>query len=271
MQKRHRSLSITIAALSMAISAAAQAPYRAPRTADGKPDLNGIWQTTTTANWDIQAHGAAAGPVFSLAADFAVPPGPGIVEGNEIPYLPAMLDKRKQNLANRFKDDPEIKCYLPGVPRATYMPYPFQIIQGQKNILISYEYANAVRNVDMGKPGPAPVDSWMGWSIGHWEGETLVIDVTGLNDKTWFDRSGNFHSDALHVTERYTMRGPDVMMYEATIEDPKTFSRAWKVSVPLYRHVEKNAQLLEFKCVEFAEELLYGGLRKKGTGPNAVK
>ena len=232
------------------------------RTADGKPNLNGIWEAMNTANWDLQAHGAAPGPIDSLAADFAIPPGPGVVEGNEIPYLPNMLEKKKQNLAQRFSADPEIKCYLPGVPRATYMPYPFQIIQGQKNIMIAYEYASAVRNIDMGKPGPAPVDSWMGWNVGHWEGDSLVVDVTGLNDKSWLDRAGNFHSDALHVTERYTPRGADILMYEATIEDPKVFSHPWKISMPLYRHVEKNAQLMEFKCVEFAEELIYGPLRK---------
>jgi hypothetical protein len=271
MQNRLGSLSIAwtkIASMALlaVVTAAAQTIYRAPRTGDGKPNLNGIWQAMNTADWDIQAHAAAAGPVASLAADFAIPPGIGVVEGNEIPYLPAMADKKKQNFANRFKDDPEVKCYLPGVPRATYMPYPFQIVQSAKTILISYEYDGAVRSINMGKPTPAPVDSWMGWSYGHWEGETLVVDVTGLNNKTWFDRAGNFHSDQLHVVERYTPRSPDVLMYEATIEDPKVFSRPWKISMPLYRHVEKNAQLLEFKCVEFAEELLYGNLRKKPAG-----
>lgn len=272
MQNRLETLSITwiriaAAALFAVVTAAAQnAAYKAPRTADGKPDLNGIWQALNTADWDIQAHAAAAGPVPSLAADFAIPPGTGIVEGNEIPYLPAMAEKKKQNFAQRFTADPEVKCYLPGVPRATYMPYPFQIVQSRKTILISYEYDGAVRTIDMGKPTPAPVDSWMGWSVGHWEGDTLVVDVTGLNDKTWFDRAGNFHSDALHVVERYTPRSADTLMYEATIEDPKVFSKPWKISMPLYRHVEKNAQLLEFKCVEFAEELIYGPLRKQPRG-----
>jgi hypothetical protein len=148
------------------------------------------------------------------------------------------------------------------VPRATYLPQPFQIVQSQKTILMTYQFAGAVRTIYMENPGPSPADSWMGWSVGHWEGETLVVDVTSLNDQTWFDRAGNFHSDALHVVERYTRTGPDHLLYEATIEDPKTFSRPWKISMPLYRRIEKNAQLMEFKCVEFSEELLHGHLRK---------
>src|SRR6266404_3888812 len=148
-------------------------------------------------------------------------------------------------------------------PRGTYLPYPFQIVQSQQNILISYEYAGAVRVINMGAPTKAPGDSWMGWSNGHWEGETLVVDVTSLNDQTWFDHAGNFHSDALHVVERYTPRSADTLSYEATVEDPKVFSRPWKISMPLYRRAEKNAKLLEYKCVEFAEELMYGPLRKK--------
>ena len=242
---------------------AGQAPYRAPRAADGKPDLNGIWQAVNEANWDLQGHAAQAGLVVALGAAGAVPPGIGVVEGGEIPYLPALAAKKQENFAKRLTLDPEIKCYLPGVPRATYMPYPFQIVQSQNVILITYEYAGAVRIINMGKPQEAPVDSWMGWSNGRWEGDSLVIDVTGFNDQTWFDRAGNFHSDALHVVERYTPRGADTLTYEATIEDPKVFSRPWKISMPLYRRVEKNAQLIEFKCVEFVEELLYGPLRKQ--------
>jgi hypothetical protein len=237
--------------------------YKAPRTADGKPDLNGIWQALNSANWDIQDHSMGPGPLVALGAAGAIPPGLGVVVGNEIPYLPAAAAKKKENFANRLILDPEIKCYLPGVPRATYMPQPFQIIQGAKSIMIAYEYAAAVRTIPMDNPGPSLADSWMGWSAGHWEGGTLVVDVTGFNDQTWFDRAGNFHSDALHVVERYTPRSSDTLLYEATIEDPKIFSRPWKMSMPLYRHVEKNAQLLEFKCVEFSEELIYGHLRKK--------
>lgn len=249
-----------------AMSGHAQAPaYRAPRTADGKPNLNGIWQALNTANWDLQGHAAGKGPVPSLGAAFAVPPGLGVVEGDEIPYLPAAVAKKKSNQASWTTLDPEVKCYLPGVPRATYLPHPFQIVQSQQNILINYEYADAVRIINMGAPTKAPGDSWMGWSNGRWEGETLVVDVTSLMENTWFDRAGNFHSDALHVVERYTPRSADTLNYEATIEDPKVFSRPWKISMPLYRRAEKNATLLEYKCVEFAEELLYGPLRKKSS------
>jgi hypothetical protein len=244
--------------------AAAQAQtYRAPRTADGKPNLNGIWQALNEANWDLEAHAASQGPVLALGAQFSVPPGVGVVEGGAIPYKPEALAKKKENFANRTKEDPEVKCYMGGVPRSTYMPYPFQIIQGTGTIMMAYEYAGGVRIINMGKPTEAPVDSWMGWSNGRWEGDTLVIDVTGLNDQTWFDRAGNYHSDALHVVERYTPRSVDTLMYEATIEDPNVFTRSWKISMPLYRRVEKNAQILEYKCPEFAEDMLYGHLRKQ--------
>ena len=245
---------------------AAQAPvYRAPRAPDGKPNLNGVWQVLNAANWDLQGHAAAKGPAPLLGAVFAVPPGLGVVEGDEIPYLPVAAAKKRQNQANWTTQDPEAKCYLPGVPRATYLPYPFQIVQSAQNILMSYEYAGAVRVINMGAPTKAPGDSWMGWSNGRWEGETLVVDVTSQLDSTWFDRAGNYHSDALHVVERYTPRSADTLIYEATIEDPKVFSRPWKISMPVYRRVEKDARLLEYKCVEFAEELLYGPLRKKST------
>ena len=252
-----------------ALSAADQPPaYKAPRTADGKPDLNGIWQALNTANWDIQGHAASAGEVVALGAIGAEPGGLGVVEGDEIPYLPAAAAKKKENFANRLKDDPEVKCYLPGVPRATYMPYPFQIFQSAQSILIAYEYAGASRIIYMGKAPPSPADSWMGHSVGHWEGDTLVVDVTSFNDQTWFDRAGNFHSDALHVVERFTPLNANALTYEATIEDPNVFSRPWKMSMPLYRRLEKNAQLLEFKCVEFVEELLYGPLRKQQPKPS---
>jgi hypothetical protein len=152
---------------------------------------------------------------------------------------------------------------MAGVPRANYMGHPFQIIQGAKEIMFAYQYAGAVRVINMGAATKAPAESWMGWSNGHWEGDTLVVDVTSLNDLTWFDRSGNYHSDKMHVVERYTPRSADTILYEATIEDPKTFSKPWKISMPLYRHIEKNAKIMEFKCAEYSEDVLYGHLRKK--------
>jgi len=237
--------------------------YQLRHTADGKADLNGIWQALNTANWDLQQHAAQPGQVVALGAIGAVPAGLGVVEGNEIPYLPAAAAKKKENFEKRLTADPEVKCYLPGVPRATYMPYPFQIVQTPDYILMAYEYASATRTIYMDKAPRSPADSWMGHSVGRWQGNTLVVDVTSLNDQTWFDRAGNFHSDALHVVERYTPLGPDALSYEATIDDPNVFSRSWKISMPLYRRLEKNAQLLEFKCIEFVEELMYGHLRKQ--------
>ena len=256
-------LMITAFQLGVIPTASGAEADKAPRTADGKPNLNGIWQTLNTANWDLQEHAARSGPVVALGAAGAVPAGLSVVEGGEIPYLPAAAAQKKENFENRLTADPEVKCYLPGVPRATYMPYPFQIVQTPQNVLIAYEYAGATRTIYMDKVPPNPVDSWMGHSVGHWEGDTLVVDVTRLNDQTWFDRAGNFHSDALHVVERYTPLSPDALTYDVTIEDPKVFSRPWKMSMPLYRRLDKNAQLMEFKCVEFVEELMYGQLRKQ--------
>ena len=234
------------------------------RTPDGKPDLNGIWQSISTANWNLQDHQARTGPILELGAVMAIPAGQTVVEGNEIPYQPWAAARQKENYDNWIARDPEVKCYLPGVPRATYMPYPFQIVQtGNNDILMAYEYASASRVIKMGKTEPPPVDTWMGQSTGRWDGDTLVIDVTGLNDQTWFDRAGNFHSEALHVTERFTPVNANLLNYEATIEDPKVFTRPWKIQLPLYRRQDRNAQLLEFKCVEFVEELMYGHLVKK--------
>jgi hypothetical protein len=238
-----------------------------PRSNDGKPDLSGIWQAMNTANWDLLAHAARRGPVVALGAAFSIPAGPGVVEGNEIPYLPEAAAKQKENAENWLTRDPEIKCFMPGVPRMIYMPYPLQIIQGRDTVLMASEFASASRIIRMNSKEKSPSETWMGWSIARWEGETLVVDVTDQIDQTWFDRAGNFHSDALHVVERYTLADRNTISYEATIEDPKVFARPWKISMPLYRHVEKNAQLMEYKCVEFAEEVMYGHLRKRPSGP----
>ena len=237
--------------------------YRAPRTAYGTPDVSGIWQATNTANWDIQAHEARPGPVAALGAAFSVPPGLGVVDGNELPYLPDALAKKKANGDNWVALDPEVKCFMPGIPRATYMPYPFQIVPSADTILMTYEFASATRVVRMNSAEKSPAPAWMGWSIGRWEGETLVIEVTDHMEETWLDRAGNHHSDALKVTERYTALDANTLQYEATIDDPKVFSRPWTMSMPLYRRREATMQLMEYKCVPFAEELMYGHLRKK--------
>jgi hypothetical protein len=245
---------MTALQLSLIPIASGAEAYKAPRTADGKANLNGIWQALNTANWDLQEHAARPGLVVALGAAGAVPAGLGVVEGDEIPYLPAAAAKKKENFEKRLTADPEIKCYLPGVPRATYMPYPFQIVQTPQFILMAYEFAGATRTIYMDKVPPNPVDSWMGHSVGHWEGDTLVVDVTRLNDGTWFDRAGNFHSDALHLIERYTLADPDHMNYEVTIDDPNVFTRPWKMSTIFYRHKEKGFRLLEYECYEYAFE-----------------
>lgn len=252
------------------------APYKATRLAGtDKPDLNGIWQTLTTANWDLQDHSADAGPVPRATGMWGAQlPGQSVVEGGEIPYKPEAVAKRQENFKRRLEidhdnlnavGDPESKCYLPGVPRAAYLPLPFQILQGTDKVIMAYSFANASRTIPLDKPTEAPVDFWMGWSNGSWDGDTLVVDVKGFNDYTWFDRAGNYHSDQLHVVERYTPVTPYHLNYEATIEDPQVFSRPWKISLPLYRRMEKDVQLLEFKCVDLSEEYVYGGLLRKPT------
>ncbi len=258
-----------------AASCQAQRPA-IPRTAAGKPDLNGIWQALGNAHYDIEPHLARAalamrpGPVvpvpakevLALGAVGSVPAGSGIVVGGEIPYLPEARARRDENRADWINRDPEIKCYLPGVPRATYMPFPFQIVQSAKAFFIAYEYAGAVRNVYLKDPGPPQVDTWMGQSVGHWEGDTFVVLASGFNDWSWFDRAGNHHSEDMTVVERYTMTGPDHIRYEATIDDPRTFSKPWTIRLMLYRDVNPDARLGQFKCVEFVTELMYGHLRK---------
>lgn len=231
---------------------------------DGNPDLNGIWQAIGTAHWDLQDHEASAG-LPEMGAIGAVPPGQGVVVGGEIPYQDWALEQKQENWANRLGADPETKCYLPGVPRATYLPYPFQILQGTGKIMIVYGYAEANRTIHMDKETPeaAPLDTWMGRSHGRWEGSTLVVDAQDFNGEAWFDRAGNFASSSLKVTERYTPISPNAMMYEATIEDPAVFTRSWQISMPLYRRLETNARVVEYKCVEFSEEILYGHLMKK--------
>jgi hypothetical protein len=253
---------IALVAIEMPTSEAQSATQ--PGRIGGHPNLNGVWQAVSTAYWNLEDHSAEGlSDFWQLGAIAAIPAGQSVIEGGTIPYLPAALAKRDENRAGWPKSDPEAKCYMPGIPRATYMPFPFRIVQGDRDILFVYEFASANRIVHMSNHQEPPVDSWMGWSNGRWEGDTLVIEVTGNNDQTWFDRAGNHHSVALKVTERYTLMGDSHLQYEATMEDPDTFSRPWKISMPLYKRLEPNVQLLEFKCVEFSEELLYGDLTKK--------
>ena len=264
---------IALAAAACSLAGAAQAqsapkPIVAKRTAAGRPDISGVWEALSAAYWNLEDHAATFGPVAALGAQGAAPPGVGVVKGR-IPYLSAALAQRDANYKNRLAADPEVKCFLPGVPRATYMPQPFQILETDTDILIAYQYASGVRTIFMKEHGEAPVDSWMGWSNGHWDGDVLVVDVTGQIGQSWLDRAGNFATASLHVVERYIPQGPDHLWYEATLEDPAVYSAPWTIGLPLYRHVEPNAQLLEFKCEEFAEEVLYGHLRKQGVAPPA--
>lgn len=274
-------LSVFLAVVAPALTsmpAAAQASDPAiVRLADGKPDLNGVWQALGSAHYDIERHMARASlqlregphgpladaPLLRLGAVGAVPGGMGVVEGGKIPYTPEAAAKREENRKNWLERDPEIKCYMPGVPRATYMPFPFQIFHNENSIFIAYEFAGATREIYLEDVGPPETDSWMGQSVGRWEGDTLVVDVTGLDDRTWLDRSGTHHSYKMRVVERYTPIGPDHIRYEATIEDPEVFTRPWKISLPLYRRIEEGARLMDFKCVEFVEELIYGEYRRK--------
>ena len=240
-----RLIGVILSGVAIAALARPAAGQALPRAADGKPDLSGVWQAVNTANWNIQAH----------AAGKDVPAGLGVVDGDEIPYQPWAAAQQKTNVANRATADPESKCYLPGVPRITYMPYPFQIFQTPAHIAITYEYVHAVRRIFMNSPHPDGEIEWfMGDSRGRWEGDTLVVDVRHFTGQTWFDRSGNFHSAALHVVERYTPISATHLDYEATIDDPKVFTRAWTMSMPLYRRMDKNMRILENECYAFGLE-----------------
>jgi len=245
-----KAMAAAVGFLLWSTAAAAQtaggAAYVPPRTPSGHPDVQGIWQAMNTAAWDIQDHGASLG----------VPAGRGVVEGNEIPYQPWALERRQQNAAERAMRDPDRRCLLSGVPRITYMPYPFQIVQQEDRVTLLHEYNHTVRHVYMnGNPHPeGPIEWWMGDSRGRWDGDTLVVDTIHFTGETWFDRAGNFHSEQLHTVERFTPTGPDHLHYEVTIEDPKVFTRPWKMSMPLYRRVDAGAEILEYECYAYLLE-----------------
>ena len=288
MRNRLRAAMIAVAAVAVLTVVSLSVPRtagQAQRLAriDGHPNLSGIWQALNEANWDLEAHAArpgmvtqagvhplapvAAAPVLALGTVGAVRGSIGVVEGGTIPYQPCAAGQKKDNAEHWLDRDGEVKCFLAGIPRPMYLPYPFQISQGGNKIEMGFEYTSSGRTIHLDKVEGPPDDTYNGFSQGRWEGDTLVVDVKAFNDKTWFDRAGNFHSDALHVVERFTPIGSlnDMlaMRYEATIEDPKVFTGPWKISMPLYRRVEANAQLVEFRCQEFVEELTFGHLRRQ--------
>lgn len=213
-----------------------------PRTAEGKPDLSGIWQVLGTAAWNIQDHSAEKG----------VPAGQGVVEGNVIPYVPSALETRNEHFKNRLTADPETKCFQPGMPRIMYMPYPFQIVQTPGYIGLLFEYNHTIRHLRFdGEHPEGPIEWALGDSRASWDRDTLAVDTVHFGSETWFDRAGNFHSDAMHLVERFALLDRDHLNYEVTVEDPKVFSRPWKMTMPFYRRIEKNLQILEYVCQSF--------------------
>jgi len=204
---------------------AAGQSYTPPRTTDGKPDLQGIWETRNAAAYDVSE----------------------VVEDHQIPYRPEALEREQK--ADRV--DPIAHCAMPGVPRITYIGFPFQIIQRPGYVVFMYEYLHNQRVISTNPRSHLEgIDFWLGDSVARWEGGTLVIDVTNLGDKTWLDSARHMHSDELHVVERYTRTGPNTITYEATLEDPKTYTRPWTIKMPLHRNTEPGFELREQECTE---------------------
>jgi hypothetical protein len=268
---------VVLTLVASSIRTTGQSSTREARMPDGHPNLNGIWQAMNTADWDLLAHAVRpavsqpgvyanhpvlAAPVLALGSVGLVPAGPGVVEGNAIPYKPEAATTKRDNGEHWLDRDPEVRCYMPGIPRAMYMPYPFQITQSSGKIQMVFAYANASRTIFLEDAPKPPADKWMGHSVGRWEGNTLVVHVTNFNDRTWLSRAGDFHSDALDVVERLTPITPDALRYEVTLTDPKVYTRPWKMSMVLYRQLEDNATLMDFRCLEFVEETFLGHLRR---------
>jgi len=250
-----------VVALACAVSPRAQSqPARAARIA-GHPNLNGIWQALNTAYWNLEAHSAEALTSFGqLGAIASIPAGASVVRDGSIPYKPEALAQRTENRAGWPATDPEAKCYMLGVPRVTYQNMPFQIFQADDDLLMVYPFAATNRVIYMKDTSELPVDSWMGKSMGRWDGDALVVTTKWQNGQSWLDRAGNYASNQLTVTERFTLQGPNHLTYAATLDDPQTFTRPWTIEMPLYRIVDPDAQLLEHKCVPFADQLLYKDL-----------
>jgi hypothetical protein len=215
-----------------------------PRTADGHPDLQGIWEVRGRAAYDLRDHAARAG----------MPAGKGVVDGGEIPYQPWAAARQRENFASRATADPLARCYMPGVPRIMYLEYPFQIFQTRDHVAMTFEWSQIFRLIyTNGAKPPVGIDSWMGDSRGHWEGDTLVVDVTHQNDRTWFDMAGDFHSDAVSLVERYTLADRDTIRYDVTVQDPKVFTRPWRISTAFDRQKDMD-RVLEYQCQAEAEE-----------------
>jgi hypothetical protein len=222
----------------------AAASRTVPRTADGKPNLQGIWQVRNRAAYGLEYHNA----------DYGILPGKSVVVDGTIPYTPAALAKRNENYQKRAELDPFNKCFMPGVPRIMYLEHPFQIFQTKDHVAMTFEWSQVFRLIYTdGTKHTDGIEFWMGDSRGRWEGDTLAVDVQNHNDQTWLDAAGNFHSEQLKVTERFTMLDPDTIQYEVTFEDPKVYTRPWKISMPLYRHRDMD-RLLEYQCQAEKEE-----------------
>ena len=244
----------------------------ATSAAASQPDLSGIWQAVNTAHWNVEGHTAKKMPVTGVIGAYGgMLAGTSVVVGGEIPYRADALAAREVNQADWANLDPAAKCYVPGIPRQTYMPAPFQILQTDSEIFIAYEWGSNSRSIFMDRPGTsAPLPSWMGYSLGRWEGGTLIVDVTSQMTDTWFDAAGNYHSGSLHVEERYRMIDENHIEYQALITDPEVYTESWTIRMPLYRRIEEDARLLEYKCIEYAEDLLYDHLRQGYDGSTAL-
>ena len=236
-----------------------------PARVAGRPNLNGIWQAMNVAYWNLESHSAQALDGFGqLGAIAAIPAGQSVVRGGIIPYRPEALARRNENRKTWPGADPEARCYMLGVPRVTYHNMPFQIFQAAgDDLLMVYPFAAANRVIHMNDQTELPVDSWMGKSMGRWEGDILVVTTKWQNGQSWLDRAGNFASNQLTVTERFASQGPNHIRYEATLDDPATFTRPWTLEMLLYRDLDPQAQLLEHKCVPFTDQLLYRDLLEK--------
>ncbi len=228
-------------AVVLSAAASAQTPSGIPRTSGGKPDFTGIWQTLSEADFDLQPH----------AGRYDAPPSAGVVEGGAIPYRPEALAQKQSNFAARLKDDPRLKCWTLGAPRSVYYPAPFQIFQRDRDLTLAHQFGHQVRTIHTngtGHPDQTEQGFWLGDSRGHWEGDTLVVDITEFNEETWLDRAGDYHSEALHVVERWSFVDKDTIRYRATLDDPKVYSRPWTLEVLLNRRRDKNFELIEDYC-----------------------